>query len=983
MRLSTTLAAAVAELRSQLGRPFGRVAIVAPSPGGASLAQRCLGRDGPFVQVRVTFPEALLDGLGAPALLSGGLRPEPPGWLAATVLGALAARSDEARDLAQAQWASALASAVRKLEGAGVDGATLRAQARTEAEDPARVRLLADLLDRVAEARVASRLYGGAALARAARAAAEAPARSVGTDEAYVVLGDAALSPLEGAALDAWFAQRPGLRVATAPRAAPAQVGLQTAAAPYPIRTVRPEGSTALDSLRAAPTMDTAVEPSPSDPDLAARATDAAEGGRASSRPAAPDDGTVRMVQALDERREAREAVRHVLDGLAEGVPLDRIAIALPTAAQADLVWAELERAGVPFVSLVGPPMAGLPAAGLLRQLVAADPGRLSPAELLALLVHPELSRELVPTGLRRHRGRWRRLLAGLGPVRGLGAIAAGLAAPAEGAEASDSDPDAGARADLRVACERLGALLARRVARGAWGQHLGAWRDLVEAGLRRGEGKERLRQLLQGDGPGAHLSAADAAGLLDQELSARAILRGSLNDPAVRVLPPLELTAVDADLVVVCGLADGVFPQPPREDPLLPDAMVATLAAAGFRLEGSSVRETLERRRFAAAVGAARRRLVLSVPRSELMTGRPRQPGLLLLEAARALGWAETFGALSAVLRPSDTDAAGVTRDPARAVDGAEYRQAILTVHPDQGLGALAAHPFAPGLVRAHLALDAARDARARDAWRPCPFTGWIPPEVLPSPIVGETPVHPSVLERAVLEPLRHVVEDMLGARRPARFEDATSPLDKGTALRRLVRAIEDRLLEGAAPAVLWDELEAELADAGPLVQATLRGLRAEHPELERLPDVVDVLGVPVQGQGALRAGERTLLELRTNARSFNKGKFDPVKAFRIGALALGCDPGRGDPPGVDEAVVTHVEKGTVGRYPRTEVAPTMEALLTVHLERIRLGGFFATRPADSRWGPPLYALRGEPELDAKKDLEPVRAWLGEEGEG
>jgi len=87
-------------------------------------------------------------------------------------------------------------------------------------------------------------------------------------------------------------------------------------------------------------------------------------------------------------------------------------------------------------------------------------------------------------------------------------------------------------------------------------------------------------------------------------------------------------------DVVFVPGLAERIFPQKVREDPIVPDAVRRVL---GPQLETDSDRVATERLQLQLAVGAARSRVVLSYPRLDVHEGRPRVPSFYGLEALRA----------------------------------------------------------------------------------------------------------------------------------------------------------------------------------------------------------------------------------------------------------------------------------------------------------------------------------------------------------
>ena len=102
-----------------------------------------------------------------------------------------------------------------------------------------------------------------------------------------------------------------------------------------------------------------------------------------------------------------------------------------------------------------------------------------------------------------------------------------------------------------------------------------------------------------------------------------------------VLVAGAAQLRGRSFDVVFIPGLAERMFPQKPREDPLLLDEAREALAAG---LQGQTERAELERLQLRLAVGAARSRLYVSFPTVETGEGRPRVPSLYALEIWRAM---------------------------------------------------------------------------------------------------------------------------------------------------------------------------------------------------------------------------------------------------------------------------------------------------------------------------------------------------------
>jgi RecB family exonuclease len=101
-----------------------------------------------------------------------------------------------------------------------------------------------------------------------------------------------------------------------------------------------------------------------------------------------------------------------------------------------------------------------------------------------------------------------------------------------------------------------------------------------------------------------------------------------------VQVGPVSDGVGLDVDLVVVVGLAEGLYPQRQRDDPLLPDEVRAltdgALPTLGHRLDRQ------QRQLWAALAGA--RRKVLCFPRGDLRRSSERVPSRWLMPTLRTL---------------------------------------------------------------------------------------------------------------------------------------------------------------------------------------------------------------------------------------------------------------------------------------------------------------------------------------------------------
>jgi ATP-dependent helicase/nuclease subunit B len=141
-----------------------------------------------------------------------------------------------------------------------------------------------------------------------------------------------------------------------------------------------------------------------------------------------------------------------------------------------------------------------------------------------------------------------------------------------------------------------------------------------------------------------------------------------------VLVASPEQARGRSFEVVFVPGLAERIFPQKLREDPLLLDKLRRQLHSDLSVLQDRSEQERLFLR---IAVGAASRRLYLSYPRLELAEARARVPSFYALDVARSItGRVPDYQVLA-----REAERAGASRlawpaprDPLTAIDDAEY---------------------------------------------------------------------------------------------------------------------------------------------------------------------------------------------------------------------------------------------------------------------------------------------------------------------
>ena len=223
--------------------------------------------------------------------------------------------------------------------------------------------------------------------------------------------------------------------------------------------------------------------------------------------------------------------------------------------------------------------------------------------------------------------------------------------------------------------------LLAEWPEEGTWGEWLDRFAELAPVVLAR---PARVQRVI------AELRPMAAVGPVPLE-EARDVLQERLltldwDPPAHRygrvfVGTPHQLRGRAFRVVFVPGLAERVFPQRVREDPLLPDV---ARRATSDGLVTRSDRTAAERLLLRIALGAATDRLYLSYPRlgAEMGDMRPRVPSFYALDVIRAItGRVPDHRALAA--DAADEANASLAwpapRDPARAVDDFEHDLAVL----------------------------------------------------------------------------------------------------------------------------------------------------------------------------------------------------------------------------------------------------------------------------------------------------------------
>ncbi len=357
-------------------------------------------------------------------------------------------------------------------------------------------------------------------------------------------------------------------------------------------------------------------------------------------------------------------------------------------------------------------------------------------------------------------------------------------------------------------------------------------------------------------------------------------------------------------DVVFVPGLAERVFPQPQRQDPLLLDDHRRALNDASSRSRperamspglGLAVlddRAAEERLLLRLAVGSATQRLYLSYPRLQLGQSRPRVPSFYALDLERArTGRVPEFAVIEreAFRRVEARLAWPAPADADLAIDDTEHDLSILgpllhrRVSPDLTGRARYLLRLNAGLRRSLLT----RWARWRPAWSR--YDGIYQPEAsakaaLDAHRLSTRPYAVSALQRFARCPYQFLLSAVFGLQRrePIESPERLDPLTRGRmfheAQAQLVRALESR---DALP-VTRDRLGQTEA----LLDETLEQLAARYHE-ELAPAIDRVWNDEIEAM-------RTDLKGWVHQVANEEGEWVPIRA----ELGFGFPPSPGRDP-------------------------------------------------------------------------------------
>ena len=517
------------------------------------------------------------------------------------------------------------------------------------------------------------------------------------------------------------------------------------------------------------------------------------------------------IITVSDCDEEVRAAVRGIVDAARAGTPLDRMAIlhASPVP-YARLAHEQLAAAGITLNGAAVMPLTGrvtgrtllgllaLPDSGFRREEVFAwlSGGRLrQDGRSLPVTAWERLSRE---AGVVAGRNDWDQRLAALAVSRDNKAARAESdphAPPWLGENAQKEAAQARALRDFVVGLiddlaeaaeqprrwsERVG--WSRRHLRSLFGdeRHLSRWPAAERKAAERVE--QALARLACLDAIEQSVDLGAFTRTLELELEADLGRVGRMGE-GVLVGSVAMGVGLDLDLVVVLGLAEGLFPSPAHDDSLLPDHE-RTATGDELPLRAQSV-ERQHRQLLAALAGATHQ--VLCVPRGDLRRNIDRVPSRWVLDIASALAgerwWSsELFGAKQDWVSHVASFDAGI-RHVAFPSTEQEHRLRSLMVHgstrlPLPVLSAAGDPALGAG---AELVADRRSDRFTR-------FDGNLVGSALPSPT--ERVNSATRLEKWATCPFAYFMQNVLSVREIENPEDEMqiTPRDKGLLIHQVL---------------------------------------------------------------------------------------------------------------------------------------------------------------------------------------------------
>jgi ATP-dependent helicase/nuclease subunit B len=168
------------------------------------------------------------------------------------------------------------------------------------------------------------------------------------------------------------------------------------------------------------------------------------------------------------------------------------------------------------------------------------------------------------------------------------------------------------------------------------WGEWLAHFNELAPRVLRRPRRVQRVLGELRPMSAIGPVALDEARGILAERLRTMDEHPPANRFGRVFVGTPQQIRGREFKVVFVPSLAERLFPQKPREDPMLLDDEMRLPLAAGLFVQDDRLKH--ERLMLRLAAGAATARLWLSYPRLDVSGARPRVPSFYVLDVMRAV---------------------------------------------------------------------------------------------------------------------------------------------------------------------------------------------------------------------------------------------------------------------------------------------------------------------------------------------------------
>jgi ATP-dependent helicase/nuclease subunit B len=382
------------------------------------------------------------------------------------------------------------------------------------------------------------------------------------------------------------------------------------------------------------------------------------------------------------------------------------------------------------------------------------------------------------------------------------------------------------------------------------WGDWIMALEGLIPQVLRQPERVGAVLADMKPMGPVGSVTLAEVQSVLEHWLVDLQQQPPKSRYGRVLVAIPEQARGRSFDVVFVPGLAERVFPQKLREDPLLLDSLRHQLSSDLPVLRDRSQQERLL---LHIAIGAARSRLYLSYPRLEVGEARARVPSFYALDVARSItGHVPDYNVLAreAELAGASRLAWPAPRDRRMAIDDAEYDLStalpLLTTRQPRAGRLAYVMTLNPSLARSLRG----RWARWQEKWSEYdglytkrPAIG----KILDSERLRARPYSVSALQNFAACPYRFLLSSIyrLEPREvPAPLEEM-DPLTKGALFHRIQADLQRELKEKG----LLPVQPAHLAQALTLLEETIRRIAQQAyeelaPAIERVwLDAIDTM--------------------------------------------------------------------------------------------------------------------------------------------